>query len=134
MVLATHLHATTPTLRQLLLTNATPTSSGQPATPQLDDLTRVAGPGRLLVVDQKGDSIYSLDTATARPGTVFVSQPAPSTGDLPNDAALGVVNLSTGVVTHLNAHFVSPKGLLFIADNQDLSDGLLNAQDASTQH
>ncbi|MFZ0120619.1 MAG: hypothetical protein WAN20_12220 [Pseudonocardiaceae bacterium] len=136
LVLATHLHAAKPTLRQLLLSNAAPTSSGQAATPQLDDLTRVAGPGRLLVVDQKGDAIYSLHTTTARPGTVFVSQPAPGAGDLPNDPALGVVDLRTGVVTHLNTHFASPKGLLFIPDDQDLSDGLLNAQDAvdTTSH
>ena len=42
----------------------------------------------------------------------------------------------TGVVTHLNTHFASPKGLLFIPDDQDLSDGLLNAQDAldTTSH
>jgi hypothetical protein len=66
-----------------------------------------------------------------RPGTVFVSQPAPGASDLPNDPALGVVNLSTGVVTHLNTPFASPKGLLFIpADHQGSNDGLSNAQDA----
>lgn len=119
LVLATHLHAAKPTLRQLLLSNAAPTSTGQAATPQLDDLARVEGPGRLLVVDQTGDAIYSLDTTTVRPGTVFVSQPAPGAGDLPNDPALGVVNLTTGVVTHLPARFVSPKGLLFIAADQN---------------
>ena len=124
LVLATDLHAANPTLRQLLLTNAAPTSSNQPAKPQLDDLTRVHGPGRLLVVDQKGDKIYSIDTTTVRPGTVFVSQPAPSTGDLPNDPALGVVNLSTGVVTHLDAKFASPKGLLFLsADHNNQEPG-----------
>ena len=119
LVLATDLHAATPTLAQLLLTNAAPTSSGQPATPQLDDLTPVTGPGRLLVVDQKGDAIYSANTDTVHPGTVFVSQPAPGAGDLPNDPALGVVNLSTGVVTHLDTPLASPKGLLFVPDNQD---------------
>ncbi|MGH3852028.1 MAG: hypothetical protein ACRDR6_00715 [Pseudonocardiaceae bacterium] len=120
LVLATHLHAAKPTLRQLLLSNAAPTSTGKAATPQLDDLVRVDGPGRLLVVDQNGDAIYSLDTATVRPWTVFVSQPAPGTSDLPNDPALGVLNLATGVVTHLHARFLSPKGLLFIAaDHHD---------------
>jgi hypothetical protein len=58
LVLATDLHAQHPTLRQLLLSNAAPTSTGKPATPQLDDLTRVTGPGRLLVVDQTGDDLF----------------------------------------------------------------------------
>ncbi len=122
LVLATDLHAAHPTLRQLLLRNAAPTSSGQPATPQLDDLVQVNGAGRLLVVDQKGDSVYSINTRTVRPGTVFVSQPAPSTGDLPNDAALGVVDLTTGVVTHLHTTFISPKGLLVIPSDQQQGD------------
>lgn len=123
LVLATKLHAAEPELRQLLLSNAAPASSGQPATPQLDDLARVNGAGRLLVVDQKGNKIYSIDTRTIRPGTVFVSQPAPSAGDLPNDPALGMLDLSTGVVTRLNATFVSPKGLLVIPADQRGDDG-----------
>jgi len=133
LVLATNLHAPTPTLRQLLLTNAAPTSSGAPATPQLDDLTRVAGPGRLLVVDQAGNAIYSLNTSALAPGTVFVSQPAPKSGDLPNDPALGTLNLTTGVVTHLNTPLASPKGLLFLPINQTFTDALLATQDTLDQ-
>jgi len=43
-----------------------------------------------------------------------VSQPAPGTGDLPNNPAVGVVNLSTGVVTHVDATLQRPKRLLCI--------------------
>lgn len=123
LVLATDLHAHRPELRQLLLTNAQPTSTGQPATPQLDDVAPVRGPGRLLVVDQKAGVIYSINTRDVRPGTVFASQPAPSASDLPNDPALSTVNLTTGVVTHLNLPFASPKGLLPLpADGREGGD------------
>lgn len=134
LVLATKLHAAKPELRQLLLSNAAPTSSGKAATPQLDDLARVNGAGRLLVVDQKGNKIYSIDTRTIRPGTVFVSQPAPSAGDMPNDPALGVVDLSTGVVTHLAAPFVSPKGLLVIPARHHQDDNGNDNQDNGQNH
>ena len=118
LVFATDMHSGKPHLRQLLLTNAAPTLSRLVATPQLDDLARVDCPGRLFVVDQKADAIYWIDTHAVRPGTVFVSQPAPGTGDLPNDPALGVVNLRTGVVTHLVAPFLSPKGLLVVPSDE----------------
>jgi hypothetical protein len=122
LVLATDLDADKPTLRQLLLTNAKPSISGLLATPQLDDVARVDGPGRLFVVDQLGDAIYSIDTRNVKPGTVFVAQPAPGAGDQPNDPALGVVNLHTGVVSHLHTTLLSPKGLLPVPADEDHRD------------
>ncbi len=113
LVLATNLRRAHPTLRQIDLTNATAPSGG-PATPQLDDIERVTGPGVLYAVDQKSGNIYSIDTAAVDPGTYFVSQPAPSAGDLPNDPAIGVVDLRTGVVTHVDSTLASPKGLVFV--------------------
>jgi hypothetical protein len=115
LVYITDLDDKHPTVRQLNLTNAV-TPSGGAATPQLDDIIPAGGEGTLFVVDQKSGAIYEADTAGVRPGTLFASQPAPKAGDLPNDAALAVVDQHTGVVTHLNLNvtLVSPKGLLFI--------------------
>src|SRR6202022_3413423 len=73
MVLASNLQEDHPSLRQLNLTNATAPKGG-PATPQLDDIARVAGPGTLYAVDQKTGSIYTVDTAGIEPGTFVVSQ------------------------------------------------------------
>lgn len=105
-----------PVVKQLNLTNAVQ-SAGGAATPQLDDIVPVDGDGTLFVVDQKAGNIYRADTDGVRPGTLFVSQPKPASGDLPNDAALGVVDPKTGVVTHLSVGvtLVSPKGLLFVS-------------------
>jgi hypothetical protein len=113
LVLATRGQRQKPQLRQLLLSNAN--GVGQPT---LDDLVRVNGAGPLLVVDQKGNKVYSIDTGKLRPGTVIVSQPAGDT----SKPALAVVNLSTGVVTDLNTSFVSPKGLLVMPADQGNSD------------
>jgi len=114
LVFATDLNAARPTLKQLDLTNATPPKHGA-ATPQLDDLAQVTGPGTLYAVDQGASAwIYAIDTAGIAPGTVFASQPNPSKGDLPNDPSLGVVDLKTGVVTHVRTPLTSPKGLLFV--------------------
>jgi hypothetical protein len=115
LVFVTDLDSKTPKLKQLNLTNAT-TPSGGAATPQLDDIVSADGDGSLFVVDQKSGKIYRADTADVRDGTLFVSQPAPAAGDLPNDPALGVVDPKTGVVTHLSVGvtLASPKGLLFI--------------------
>jgi hypothetical protein len=121
LVLASDAESGHPELRQLNLTNAVQPSGG-PATPQLDDIARVGGPGVLYAVDQHAGSIYAINTSEVAPGTFFVSQPAPKAGDLPNDPAIGVVNLHTGVVTHVDTTLKSPKGLLFIAD-RDPSEG-----------
>jgi len=114
LVFATNLNAALPTLKQLDLTNATPPKHGA-ATPQLDDLAQVTGPGTLYVVDQGPSAwIYAINTADIAPGTVFASQPNPSKGDLPNDPSLAVVDLKTGAVTHVRTPLTSPKGLLFV--------------------
>jgi hypothetical protein len=102
-----------PLLRQLNLTNATQPSGG-PATPQLDDIVSVRGTGTLYAVDQKGGNIYAISISGLKHDVMFVSQPNPSAGDLPNDPAIGVVDLQTGVVTHLDSTLASPKGLLFV--------------------
>ncbi|HEY2668395.1 MAG TPA: hypothetical protein VGK51_16305, partial [Actinomycetota bacterium] len=122
LVFATDLDAKAPKLRQLLLTNATPPSGGA-ATPQLDDIERAGGPGTLYAVDQAKGNIYQIDTAQVEPGTLFVSQPAPKSTDLPNDPALGVVDPHTGVVTHIDSTMGSPKGLLFVPEHGQGSDG-----------
>jgi hypothetical protein len=122
LVQASNLQEDHPSLRQLNLTNAT-VPKGGPATPQLDDIARVAGPGTLYAVDQKTGSIYTIDTTGVEPGTFFVSQPNPSAGDLPNDPALGVVDLHTGVVTHVDSTLGSPKGLLFVPGHHQGHEG-----------
>jgi hypothetical protein len=121
LVFVTHLQSAQVQLTQLSLTNATPPTGG-PATPQLDDIERVGGDGVLYAVDQKGGNIYGIDTSGVAPGTLFVSQPHPGAGDLPNDPAIGVVDPRTGVVTHVDATLASPKGLLFVA-SQDQGNG-----------
>jgi hypothetical protein len=113
LVFVTHLKSSKPWLRQLSLTNATGPAS---TTPQLDDITRVDGEGTLYAVDQLGGNIYAIDTRSIDPGTYIVSQPKPSTTDLPNTPALGVVDIHTGVVTHIDTTLGSPKGLLFVRD------------------
>jgi hypothetical protein len=122
LVMATNLGSGKPTLKQLKLTNATTPRHGA-ATPQVDDIVEVTGPGTLYAIDQGPSAlVYAMDTSSITPGTYFVSQPKPSTGDLPNDPGLGVVDLTTGVVTHVPAGLVSPKGLLFVpAANKTVS-------------
>jgi hypothetical protein len=122
LVFATNLHSSRVQLSQLSLTNATRPSGG-PATPQLDDIARGGGDGVLYAVDQKGGNIYAIDTSDVAAGTLFVSQPAPGTGDLPNDPAIGVVDPATGVVTHVDSTLLSPKGLLFVASQDDQAGG-----------
>jgi hypothetical protein len=122
LVFVTRLRSTQPKLRQLNLTNATPPSGG-PATPQLDDIERVTGEGVLYAVDQKGGNVYAIDTRSVEPGTLFVSQPNPASGDLPNDPAIAVVNAKTGVVTHVDSTLGSPKGLLFVAGHDSEEGG-----------
>jgi hypothetical protein len=122
IVFASDLHAVHPDLTQLNLTNAAiPTSGDATTTPQIDDIEKVTGNGTLFVVDQKAGDIYTIDTAGIAAGTLFVSQPAPSSGDLPNDPALGVLNPTTGVVTHV-ASLMSAKGLLFVPAAQNATD------------
>ena len=120
LVFASHLHADHPKLRQLNLTNAAVPSKGDATTtPQLDDFERVTGEGTLYAVDQATGNIYAIGTGDVDPGTWFVSQPKPSFGDLPNDPAIGVVDLKTGVVTHGDSTLGSPKGLLFVPASEE---------------
>jgi len=113
IVFASHLNSATPTLKQLTLHNAG-NATGAAVTPQLDDIAQVTGPGTLYAVDQKAGTIVSIDTAAITAGSYIVSQPAPSTGDFANTADLGVLDIQTGIVTHLHSGLTSPKGLLFI--------------------
>lgn len=112
LVLATNLSSGSPSLAQLNLVNAGAKPGG--ATPQLDDIEKVTGPGTLYMVDQSSGKVYSMNTASVTPGTFFVSQPKPSTGDLPNHPDVATLNMHTGVVTDLHSGLISPKGLLFI--------------------
>lgn len=115
LVMASNLGAGRPTLAQLPLTNATPAAGGPATTPQVDDIAQVTGPGTLYVVDQGPSArVYSIDTRSVPPGTLFVSQPKPGDGDLPNSPSLGVLDPATGVVTHIPTPVTSPKGLLFV--------------------
>ncbi len=103
---------TEPKLRQLNLTNA---KGATAVTPQLDDVTGVKGAGTLYVVDQSTGNVFAIDITAAQSGTFFASQPNPAAGDKANTPALSVVDMTTGVVTHVNSGFGSPKGLLFVA-------------------
>jgi hypothetical protein len=95
-------------------------AAGDPTvTPQLDDIAEVTGPGTLYVVDQANGTISTIDTSGITAGTLFVSQPAPAAGDLANTPDLGVVDPTTGVVTHLGTGLGSPKGLLFVPQHDD---------------
>lgn len=123
LVFARDLDASHPQLSQLNLLNAAIPSAGDATTtPQLDDVERVTGPGTLYAVDQGSGTIYAIDTANVDPGTWFVSQPKPSSGDLPNDPAIGVLDVRTGVVTHVDSTLVSPKGLLFVPSHRGNTD------------
>jgi hypothetical protein len=116
LVFVHHPGTTMQSLSVLNLTNA----AGDPTvTPQLDDIVEVTGPGTLYVVDQANGTISSMNTNGITPGTLFVSQPAPSAGDLANTPDLGVVDPATGVVTHLGTGLASPKGLLFVPQQDD---------------
>jgi hypothetical protein len=80
----------------------------------LDDIERIGGAGTLYAVDQAFGNVLSIPMTAADAGVFVVSQPKPSTGDLANTPALGVVDLTTGVVTPRNYLLGSPKGLLFV--------------------
>jgi hypothetical protein len=131
LVMATNLQSSHPTLRQLKLTNATTPRHGA-ATPQLDDIAQVTGPGTLYAVDQGASArVYSMDTSAITPGTLFVSQPKPATGDLPNDPGLGIVDPTTGIVTHIASPLTSPKGLLFVPATTNTAAALAGDSKAS---
>jgi hypothetical protein len=112
LVFASNLGSGKPALSALKLTNF----NGDPkVTPQLDDIVRIGGPGTLYAVDQGLGNVFAIPVTAADTGVWVVSQPKPSTGDLANTAALGVVDFKTGVVTPRDFTLASPKGLLFVA-------------------
>ena len=111
LVLASNLGGAKPTLAALKLTNF---SGDAKVTPQLDDVERIGGSGILYAVDQAFGNVWAIATTAGDEGTWVVSQPKPASTDLANIAALGVVDMQTGVVTPRNFLLGSPKGLLFV--------------------
>jgi hypothetical protein len=99
-----------PERQRLLLTNAE-TPSLQPT---IDDVAEVTGPGTLYVVDQGADTVQTIDTADFTPGTLVVAQPSDSTTTPPTVGQLGILDPTTGVITHFPNTFNSPKGLVFV--------------------
>jgi hypothetical protein len=103
-------HSDRQQLQRLLLINAE-TPSLQPT---IDDIAEITGPGTLYVVDQGADTVQTIDTANFTPGTLVVAQPADSTTTPPTVGQLGVLDPTTGVITHFTNTFNSPKGLVFV--------------------
>jgi hypothetical protein len=101
-------------LRLLPLSNAENPS----LQPTIDDMVEVTGPGTLYVVDQGAGTIQTVDTSGFAPGTIVVAQP----NDSGNAGQLGVLDPATGVITHFPNMFNSPKGLLFVP-NQEGAQG-----------
>lgn len=103
-------------VKQLALTSAEPGT----AAPTIDDVVEVTGPGTLYAVDQGAGTIQTIDTNGLRPGTLVVAQPAapadntttPTTPATPGQ--LGVLDPTTGVISHFPNTFTSPKGLAFV--------------------
>jgi hypothetical protein len=97
----------TPHLTQLNLTDNIPGNL-----PPIDGIAvATSGNGTLYVVDAKANTITALNTTGWPAGTVFVGEPSDNGNPL-----VGTLNLTTGVITPLGCKFVSPKGLLFVAD------------------
>jgi len=97
-------------LERLVLKNAeTPTLQ-----PTIDDLVEVTGPGTLYVVDQGADTVQTIDTSEFAPGTIVIAQPADTTTTPVTVGQLGVLDPTTGVITHFPNTFNSPKGLVFV--------------------
>ena len=105
VVIVDHPHTGSQSLRQLSLSNAENATQ-----PTIDDLEEVTGPGTLYVVDQGAGTVQAIDTTDFTPGTIVVSQPA----DSGNTGQLGVLDPTTGVITHFASTFTSPKGLVFV--------------------
>ena len=97
-------------LERLVLKNAeTPALQ-----PTIDDMVEVTGPGTLYVVDQGADTIQTIDTKGFTPGTIVIAQPADSTTKPVTVGQLGVLDQTTGLITHFPNKFTSPKGLVFV--------------------
>jgi hypothetical protein len=97
-------------LERLVLKNAeTPTLQ-----PTIDDIVEVTGPGTLYVVDQGANTVQTIDTSGFTPGTLVIAQPADTTTTPVTVGQLGVLDPTTGVITHFPNTFNSPKGLVFV--------------------
>lgn len=105
--------AHTPSLTVL---NVTDNKPGK--VPPLDGIAvATSNHGTLYVIDAAASKILALDTTGWPAGTVFVGEPK----DIGNPM-VGTLDLSTGKVTPLGNSFVSPKGLLFVPDNEQDDD------------
>jgi hypothetical protein len=97
-------------LERLVLQNAeTPALQ-----PTIDDMVEVTGPGTLYVVDQGANTVQTIDTSGFTPGTIVIAQPADNTTTPVTVGQLGVLDPTTGVITHFPNTFTSPKGLVFV--------------------
>jgi hypothetical protein len=97
-------------LERLVLKNLeTPTLQ-----PTIDDIVEVTGPGTLYVVDQGANTVQTIDTSGFTPGTLVIAQPADTTTTPVTVGQLGVLDPTTGVITHFPNTFNSPKGLVFV--------------------
>jgi hypothetical protein len=101
---------------RLHVLNLTDNVSGN--VPPIDGFTvATSDRGTLYVVDAKAGTIQALNTAGWPKGTVFVGEPSDNGNPL-----IGVLDLSTGKISPLGNHFVSPKGLLFVPAHADDED------------
>ncbi len=81
---------------------------------QVDDTAwATSANGTLYFTDGGSNKVYSL-TANFTPGTVFVSSPS----DSGVAGFVGTLDLSTGNITPITAGLNSPKGLVFVSNNE----------------
>jgi hypothetical protein len=100
----------------LTVLNVTDNKSGN--VPPLDGIAvATSNHGTLYVIDASASKILALDTTGWPTGTVFVGEPKDN-----GNPIVGTLDLSTGKVTPLGNSFVSPKGLLFVPDNEQNDD------------
>ena len=92
-------------LGRLVLKNAENTTK-----PTIDDVVEITGPGTLYLVDQATGTLQTVATGGFRRGSLVVAQPA----DSGNTGQLGILDPSTGTITHFPNTFSSPKGLAFV--------------------
>ena len=97
--------AHSPTLTELILSDNVAGNA-----PPLDGLAvATSDAGTLYVVDAKAQTIEALNTDGWPEGTVFVTEASDNANPL-----LGVLNLRTGQITPLGNAFPSPKGIVFV--------------------